>query len=158
MLRDVIYIINLLFTKVRKNTRIIVLLFTLYIIFPQIAISQTKHSRYSVDNEQKKKRKVRKRFTFKGLFKKDAAKVARRQVRKDDKHRVKVEKANKKAIIQYQKKVNNNNESGKNKKVYKRMQEFDKEAKRRRHNKPSKNWFQRFFSKSKHHKTKRKKE
>ena len=133
------------------------MLLILHIALPQSLKGQAKKSRYAIDNEQVMKKKRKKTFSVKRLFQKDVAKVVRRQNKKEDKHRLKVAKANKKAIIKYQKRVNNNNESGKNKKVYKRMQEFDKEAKRRRHNKYTKNFFHRFFSKSKHRKTKRKK-
>jgi len=158
MFCNVIYSFNLLLTKVRKNKFIIVLLLILHISSIQTVNAQVKHSKYSIDNEQIKKRKVKKHFSFRGLFKKDAAKVAKRKRRREDRRRIKSEKASKKAIIQYQKKINNNNESGKKKKVYKRMAEFDKEAKRRRKHKHTKNFFQRYFSQSKKHKTKRKKE
>ena len=149
MLSRVIYINILLLAKVRKNTLIIVLLFSLHLIFPQTLISQTKHSKYSVDNKKMKKRKIRNRFTLKGLLIKDATKAVRKQVKEDNKRQIKGGKYNERTIFKYQKKVNNNNELGKNRKVYKRMREFSRIAKRRRHNKPTKNFFQRLFLKIK---------
>ena len=139
--------------KIRKINFIIVLSFLIIIVYPDSLSAQSK---YSIDKERQK-RKVRKPFQFKTLFRKSAQEKAAQQICKDDRHKTKVMKNEQKAIKTYQKKANNNNEKGKNKKVYKRMREFDKVAQRRRENKPSKNFFQRLFSKQKSHKKSRKK-
>ncbi len=107
--------------------------------------------KYSIDKESRAK-KTRFHISFRHLFKKDATKAAAKQIKNDDKHKTKVLKNEQKNNKIYQKKANNNNETGKDQKVYVRMRKYEKQATRRRENKPTKNKFQRFFSKSKSHK------
>ena len=132
--------IQLLYTKIRKITVFIVLLFLISVNLPEVNAQ-----RYSIDKEHKA-RKARKPFSFKYLFKKDASKAAARQVRKNDRRKSKALLSEQKANHKYQKKANNNKEKGQDRKVYTRMRKYEKQAERRRKNKPTKNFFERLFT------------
>ena len=129
--------------KIRKYYLFFFLLLCFFVMSPNASAQK-----YSIDKETRVK-KTRKPFSFKYLFKKDATKVAARQIKKDDQHKTKVMTQNRKNNSVYQKKANDDNEKGKDQKVYTRMKKYEKESKRRRKNKPTKNFFQRLFSKSK---------
>ncbi len=137
-------------TKLKKYYLFIVLILTLFVWSPNLYAQK-----YSIDKESKAK-KTRIHISFRHLFKKDATKAAAKQIKKDEKHKTKVLKNEQKNNKTYQKKANNNNEKGKDQKVYVRMRKYEKQAKKRRANKPTKNVFQRFFSKSKAHKKSKK--
>ncbi len=129
-------------------------IFLLFILLIFVNSPSLFAQKYSID-KQPTIHKTRKPFSFKRLFKKDASKAAAKQVRKQEKHTTKVLKNEQKNNQRYRKKANNNKEKGKERKVYTRMQRYEKESKRRRKNKPTKNFFERLFSKSKKHKKSR---
>ena len=132
--------------KIRKYYLFFFLLLSFLIMQPKLYAQK-----YSID-KQATTTKTRRPFSFKYLFKKDATKAAARQIKKDDKHKTKVMTKNKENNVTYQKKANNNKETGKEHKVYTRMKKYEKQSKRRRKNKPTKDFFQRLFSKSKRNK------
>ena len=138
--------------KVSKYYIFLIFLLLIFVNSPSLFAQK-----YSID-KQSAVHKTRRPFSFKRLFKKDASKSAARQLRKQDKHTTKVLKNEQKNNKLYQKKANDNNEKGKDRKVYTRMQRYEKESKRRRKNKPAKNFFERLFSKSKKHKISRQKD
>ncbi len=129
-----------LFTKLRKNSVFIVLLGFILINQPKLQAQ-----RYSIDKKPKRKLSM-KHFSFRRLFKNDASQAAAKQVKKDDKHMTKVMTNQQKTNRKYQKKANKDKEKGQSWKVYSRMRKYEKQAERRRHNKPDKNFFQRLFS------------
>lgn len=122
--------------------------FSFLIVLVFVFVPSATAQKYSIDKEITVKKR-RTPFSIKRLFKKDEAKAAAKQVRKDDKHRIKVQTQQQKNNKTYQKNANDNNEKGENRKVYTRMKSYEKQANRRRKNKPTKNFFQRLFSKSK---------
>lgn len=128
-------------TKLR-NFYGLTLLFSFIIVFQPSTYAQ----RHSIDKEVKIK-KQRKPFSIKRLFKKDAKKVVARQIKKDDKHQVKVLTKEQKNNKTYQAKANDVNESGKSYKVSKRMKQYEKKSKRVRAHKREKTFFQRLFTK-----------
>lgn len=126
-------------TKLR-NFYGLTLLFSFILVFNPTSYAQ----KYSIDKEVKIKKKRR---PLKHIFKKDAAKVVARQIRKDDKQQTKVLKNEQKNNKIFQEKANDVNESGKTYKVSKRIKRYEKKSKRTRNNKREKNFFQRLFTK-----------
>ncbi len=102
--------------------------------------------KYSIDQEQKK-RKVRKPFFIKRWFMNSEEKVAKKQIKKDQKKEDKIRANQQKDARKNQKRLNSNKQAGQNKAVYKRMKRYERQSNRVRKNKSRKNFFQRLFSK-----------
>jgi len=101
--------------------------------------------------------KNRKEFIIKRWLKPDAVAIAQKQVRIDNKNKKKALKAEYKSLINYQKSMNNVYESGKKRKVYQRMKQYEKVSKRIRAHKHPKTKLQLWFSKDRKQKRKHKK-
>ena len=127
-------------TKLRNFYGLVLLLCFIVVVHPEVSAQK-----YSIDKEVKIKKK-RKPFKLKYIFKKDAAKVAARQIKKDDRHKTKVLKKEQKNNAIYREKLNADNESGKSYKVSKRMKRYEKKSKRIRSNKKEKNFFKKLIT------------